>query len=323
MTDTETQKHWSQKKEAVSTSRGLHILMVLSRYVPYFVVKLVVIPVALFYFIFYKDGRIHSREFLTRVRAVSKQKNLSVLTHFTSFALNLVERMQSWSGRFPFKNIEFQDDDIQQLISHLEARQGALLICSHLGNAELLRAMAELDKTGVSRKVPVISIVDFSVSPHFFQMIKDINSESMLHIVSAKDIGLDTVIILQQHIESGGLVVIAGDRTSGTTINSYLTLPFLNEPAAFAMGPFVLAQIMGVPCYSVFGLRRPDLSLFPKYKMYVQRLEIPQKTSRSERMKGVEQIAQQFVLKLESLCLQYPYQWYNFYNFWAKPDLGD
>ena len=323
MTDEKTQKHWSQKKEAVSTSRGLHILMVLSKYVPYFVVKLVVIPVALFYFLFYKDGRIHSKEFLTRVSTVSKQKHLSVLTHFISFALNLVEKMQSWNGRFSFKNIEFKDDDVKQLINHLEAKQGALLICSHLGNAELLRAMAELDKTGVSKKIPDISIVDFSVSPHFFRMINNINSESMLHIISAKDIGPDTVILLQQHIESGGLVVIAGDRTSATTTNSYLTLPFLNEPAAFAMGPFLLALIMGVPCYSVFGLRNPTLSLFPKYKMYVERLEIPQQYSRKERTKVLEQITQQFVLKLEKLCLQYPYQWYNFYSFWAKPDLGD
>ena len=101
------------------------------------------------------------------------------------------------------------------------------------------------------------------------------------------------------------------------------TLPFLNEPAAFAMGPFLLALIMGVPCYSVFGLRNPTLSLFPKYKMYVERLEIPQQYSRKERTKVLEQITQQFVLKLEKLCLQYPYQWYNFYSFWAKPDLGD
>ena len=315
--------HWSQKKEAVSTSGGLHLLMVLSRYVPYVLIKLIVLPVSLFYFIFDRSGRTHSKDFLSRVNNITNKGEVSCLAHFTSFALNLVEKMQSWSGRFSFDNIEFQQDDIHKLIDQLEAGHGALLICSHLGNAELLRALAELDRTGVSRKVSTISIVDFSVSPHFVSMIEELNSQSMVHIISAKDIGPDTVIVLQQHIEAGGLVVIAGDRTSGTTINSYLTLPFLNEPAPFAMGPFLLAMILNSPCYSVFGLRERTISFFPRYKMYVEKIEIPQKVSRKERNKTVSQIAQQFVTRLENLCLQYPYQWYNFFDFWAKPILED
>lgn len=319
----ESEKHWSQKKEAVSSYKGLHFLLVLSKFVPHVVIKLIVMPVSLFYFFFSQPGKTHSKEFLNRVATITGKKETSVLKHFASFALNLVEKMQSWSGKFSFKKICFQQDDVGELVEQLEKKQGAMLICSHLGNAELLRALAELDRTGISHRVPTISIVDFSVSPHFFRMIEEVNPESMHHIISAKDIGPDTAIVLQQHLEDGGLVVIAGDRTSGTTIDSYLTIPFLGEVAPFATGPFFLALILGVPCYAVFGLRDKAISFFPKYNMHVRKLELPQNKSRKERKQAIENLARQFSKELEYHCLKNPYQWYNFYNFWAKPNLGE
>lgn len=313
--------HWSQKPEAISSYRGLSLYLKASKFLPIFILKILVVFVAIYFFCVKKKDRQYSRDFLRRVAGITGRKRTSPFVHLISFALYLVEKVESWSGKFPFNKIRFQQDDLGQLVDQLEKGQGALLICSHLGNAELLRALAELDRTGVSRKIPTISIVDFSVSPHFFRMIGEVNPESMHHIISAKSIGPDTVIILQQHIEDGGLVVIAGDRTSGTTIDSYLLLPFLGEPAPFATGPFVLARILGAPCYAVFGLRHRTISFLPTYNMHVRRLEIPQSTSRRERQQVVEGVAAQFAAELERHCLKQPYQWYNFYNFWAKPTL--
>lgn len=321
MKDDVTQTHWSQKKETASSYTGFKILMGLSKVIPYVIIKIIAIPVSLFYFIFARTSREHSKDFLDRVSKITENKKTSSLMHFISFSLNLVEKMESWSGKFSFNKIQFQQDDVMQLVVALEQGQGALLICSHLGNAELLRALAEMNRTGVSRQIQTISIVDFSISPNFTKMIKEINPSSLHHIISAKDIGPDTVIILQQCIEAGGLVVIAGDRTSATTIDSYFMLPFLNEPAPFATGPFVLARILEAPCYTVFGLRHKTLSFFPTYKMHVKKINLPQQTNRRERQYVTEAIAQQFVAELEYQTLKNPHQWYNFYNFWAKPAL--
>lgn len=321
MDKTEVGKHWSQKKEVVSSYSGLHLLLVLFRLVPAVIIKIMVMPVTLFYFIFNKTGREHSIDFLKRVDMETGNGERSILVHFMSFTLNLVEKMESWSGRFSFDNILFQHDDVDLLVRQLEDGKGAMLICSHLGNTELLRSLAELNRTGVSRKVATISIVDFTISPQFSRMMEELNPDSMNSIISARDIGPDTVIILQQHIESGGLVVIAGDRTSATTADSFFTLPFLGKPAPFASGPFILAMILDAPCYAIFGLREKKLSLFPKYKMYVNKLDIPERTSRKERKAAAQQIALQFSRRLENLAMEYPYQWYNFYNFWAEPTL--
>lgn len=321
MKDGGISQHWSQKREAVASYAGLRLLMLLSRIIPHVVIKVIVMPVSFFYFLFARTGKMHSKDFLNRVSKTTGKKRTSSLIHFISFSLNLVEKMESWSGKFSFDNIQFQQDDVEELVDGLEHGQGAFLICSHLGNAELLRALAEMNRTGVSRQIPTISIVDFSVSPKFSKMIEEINPESLHHIVSAKDIGPDTVIILQQCIEAGGLVVIAGDRTSSTTIDSYFMLPFLGETAPFATGPFVLARILGAPCYTVFGLRHKTTSFFPIYKMHVRKLGIPQSTSRKERQYVTECIARQFIAELEHHVLEHPYQWYNFYDFWVKPAL--
>ena len=321
MKDDNITQHWSQKKEAITSYTSLKFLMTLSKFIPHVIIKIIVMPVTVFYFFYAKTSKVHSQDFLNRVSKITGIKKTSTLIHFASFALNLVEKMESWSGKFSFNKIQFQQDDVVQLVDDLERGQGALLICSHLGNTELLRALAEMNRTGVSRKIPTISIVDFSVSPNFFRMIEEINPESLHHTISAKDIGPDTVIILQQCIEDGGLVVIAGDRTSATTIDSYFMFPFLGEKTPFATGPFILARILGAPCYTVFGLRHKTMAFIPTYKMYVKKLTIPQNTGRKERQVVTEYIAQQFITELECHAIKNPYQWYNFYNFWAKPVL--
>lgn len=313
--------HWSQKQEAVSSYKSLAAYLKASQFLPIFVLKIIILFISIYFFCTSKSDRLFSKDFLARVARITGKPKKNSLIHLMSFALYLVEKMESWSGKISFKKIQFQDDDVHQLVQQLEQGRGATLICSHLGNAELLRALAELDRTGVSRRIPTISIVDFSVSPHFFRMIEEVNPESMHHIISARDIGPDTVIILKQHIEEGGLVVIAGDRTSATTINSFFNLPFLGDLAPFASGPFILSMILEAPCYSVFGLRNRTISLFPKYKMFVNRLDVPQRTSRKERKAVAQQIAHQFSSRLERLAMEYPYQWYNFYNFWAEPTL--
>jgi predicted LPLAT superfamily acyltransferase len=189
-----------------------------------------------------------------------------------------------------------------------------------LGNAELLRGLATFNRTGVSREVPVTSIVDFSVTAYFNRMLRELNPNSVLRVISANDIGPDTVIMLQERLAAGELVVIAGDRTSANTRDKYFLFPFLGEDAPFAYGPFFLASLLDVPTYFVFALRRGDTSLASRYDMHVLRSAVSFECSRRERAGRVEELARSFAEKLEYYCKRHPYQWYNFYDFWAKPE---
>jgi predicted LPLAT superfamily acyltransferase len=301
----------------------------LFKVLPPFFLSLAAYPVGFCYFLFFRKGRDESRRFLRRFAAFRPDRGgLSALKHITAFALTLVEKVLAWGGGIPFKRIHFQNDGVNALIGDLEQGRGAALLCSHLGNAELLRALADFRRTGVSRPVPVTSVIDFDVIPRFSGLLARLNPRSSLKIISANAIDPGSIIALQEETERGGLAVIAGDRTSAHNRDKVFMFPFLGKPAPFPQGPFVLASLLDVPVYAVFALRRGDLSPIPDYDMYVHPLAPPTAGpedgaaevggSRKKKREIAESRARRFAALLEGYCLQHPYQWYNFFDFWTS-----
>ena len=320
--------HWSQHKEQAAGYWHLRFLLFLFRLFPLIILRILAFPVGFFYFLFSKRSRNESTLFLKKAAAFIDNPEtakkcrspMAPVRHIVSFSLALVEKLQSWGGKFPFKNIHFQNDDIGELIEGLENGKGAFLFCSHLGNAELLRALASFNRTGVSRSIAVTSIVDFEVTAHFNRMLKVLNPQSGLDIISTKAINPHTAMLLDDKLAAGELVVIAGDRTSAGALGDEKNnmIPFFGEEAAFSSGAFYLAAMMKAPVYFVFALRRGDLTLKPEYDMHVHKSAISFDCSRKERFMRSIELARCFAGFLESYCKEQPFQWYNFYNFWAK-----
>ena len=116
-------------------------------------------------------------------------------------------------------------------------------------------------------------------------------------------------------IESGEMVVIAGDRVSAHTDRN-IDVPFLGKNAHFPYGVFLLIALLNAPTYFVTGLRRKDFCINPKYDMFVKKNQISFDCTRKEREEKIKQTVEDFVRNLEDLCKLHPYQWYNFYDFW-------
>jgi predicted LPLAT superfamily acyltransferase len=319
------QTHWSKHKEEAAGYGPIKLMLLIFRFFPVMVMRLIAFPVGFFYFICSKRAREESARYLERVGSALQRDGRPFrpcrLVHILSFALALVEKVESWGGKVSFKRVRFQEDDSGDLIDRLERGEGALLISSHLGNMELLRALAGLNRTGVSREIPVTAIVDFSVTAHFNRMLRELNPQSLTHLISANNIGPETVILLQDRLAAGELAAIAGDRTSAHTGQKGFQLPFLLGEAPFPYGPFFLAALLNVPIYSIFGLRRRELSLLPQYTIHIRRSPVSFDCSRQERGGRIEALARWFVSQLEGYCKEHPYQWYNFYDFWAQPAL--
>jgi predicted LPLAT superfamily acyltransferase len=316
-------RHWSEHKEQAVGYWQVRFLLCLFRLLPVHVLRFLAFPVGFFYYVFSKKGRDESRRYLKKAAAVKtkdKRTPRSSLRHILAFSITLVEKVESWGGKFFLDQVHFREDDIRDLKNRLERGEGAFLICSHLGNAELLRALAGFNRTGVSREIPVTSVVEGSVTAYFNRMLRDLNPQSVLRTIDAQDFGPDTAVLLQDRLAEGELVVIAGDRTSINTRNKYFLFPFLGEDAPFAYGPFFLAALLKVPVYFVFALRRKDLSLKSEYDMMVRKSSVSFDCSRKERGDRIRELARSFAASLEEYCKQYPYQWYNFYDFWAKPE---
>ncbi|MDR2768753.1 MAG: hypothetical protein LBB82_10565 [Treponema sp.] len=326
--------HWTEHREAASAYWQPRLLHILFRLLPAPLLRCLAFPVAFVYFLTAHKARIESRRYLDRVAAFRDQNKvsgggkLSVLKHITAFALAIVEKVEAWGGKIDFKRVHFQDDDIGGLLELLEKGGGAVLLCSHLGNTELLRALADYSRTGVSRNIPVISVIDAKVTPFFSRMLGELNPRSLLRVLGVRDLNAGAVQLLGGHLGAGGLAVIAADRTpppdhsapdtgvgaaAGRERHRPFSISFLGGTAQFPLGPFVLASLLDAPVYAVFALRQGDLSVSPEYNMHVRRVVMTGDTPRRGRL---ERAAREFALLLESHCLEHPYQWYNFFDFW-------
>ena len=280
--------HWTEQKEAAAGYWHVKLILILFKVLPIILLRMLAFPVGFFYFLFSKSVRNHSRAYLSRL---SRHAKLSSLVHIISFALALVEKVESWGGKVLSKRIMYQDDDIGDLVEKLEKGEGVLLISSHLGNMEFIRALADMDRTKAQKKISVNAIVDMAVTAHFNRMLKELNPQSTTHLLSAQDMGPDTVIQLQEKLSMGELVVIAGDRTAAGPQSRYIPLPFLGENAPFPYGPFFLAALMNVPIYLVFAMRQKDLSLRSLYSMHIHKCSISFDCSRREREERVKELA--------------------------------
>jgi predicted LPLAT superfamily acyltransferase len=311
--------HWSEVKEQDAGYWHLKLMGFTIRIFPIIVARIVAYIVSFLYFVFSKHARTESRRYLDKITALEKGKKFYSLLHITAFSLALIEKVEAWCGKVMFKRLHFQEDDIKDLTANLENGKGVLLISSHLGNMELIRGLAGYNEPGVSRNAPVTVIVDFAVTGKFNRMLRELNPEVLARVISTNEIGPETVILLQDRIAAGEIVAIAGDRTSANTRNKYLRFPFLGEEAPFAYGAFFLAALLDAPTYFVFVLRQKDVSLSSQYDMHIHKNPVTFDCSRKERESRIEESARIFSEKLEYYCKLHPYQWYNYYDFWAEP----
>ena len=320
----EDTRHWSKQKEEAAGYWQLKFLLVLFRCLPVILLKIIAFPVGFFYFLFSKRGRIESYRFLKKIAPLIENPLLAKkcishfgpLRHIVSFSLSVLEKMQAWSGKFSFSDICFQDDDIKKLLEELEAGKGVVLLFSHLGNAMLLQGLLNTGQTGVSRKISVTAIMDMKVNAHFSRVLKELNPQSDIDLIYPDDIGAQTVIQLEEKISKGELVLIAADRTSLGGKN--FMLPFIGKKAPFSSGIFYLVSLLKAPVYFIFGLRHGDLSIKPKYNMHVHGSPLSFDCRRKERQERSYLLAESFTELLEKYCKKYPFQWYNFFNFWNE-----
>ena len=320
-----TDEHWTQKREEVSSSRPIVFLVWLVSHLPLWFVGLLAFPISFFYFACSKRARNESRAYQNRLLRYTAGKDdrirrPHIYRHIVSFALCIIEKIEGWCGKIGFNKINLHDDDVTLLIEELDRKKGALLIGSHLGNIEMLRSLAEYGRTGVSHYVPVTAILNLNTTQKFNNTIKEINPHVQLNIINADEIDAGTISLLMDRIDEGGLVVIAADRTSLSTVDRSIAENFLGKSARFSYGAFLLAALLKAPTYFVFAFREKTLMLTPRYSMRVHKTDITFDCPRAERETRIKRLCGEYVALLEKYCTMYPLQWYNFFNFWVEDE---
>ena len=313
-------EHWSEIKEVGGSLWHFRFMLWVACHLPLFLVELVTAFICFFFWIGASQVRVRSKIYLDHVCHVSGKRRefLGTYKHVYSFALSMMEKLLGWKGAIGINRFQQQNDDMNLLLDNLNRGEGAFVICSHLGNMEMLRSLTEYDGFLTQRKFEVFPIVDLSGTKKFNALLRELSPDLIDKIIDANSIGVDSAIWMKEKIEAGNLVVIAGDRTSANSRNRTLMTDFLGEQAKFPEGAFSLAGILSAPIYFIFAVRKKDFDIRAPYEFHVIRARTSLRCSRKERPERLKALLREYAETLERLCVKHPYQWYNFYNFWKS-----
>ena len=300
-------RHWAAINEA-SFVAGMRLLFWVCRVFGRWPFRAVLYPVLMWYVATQPRARRVSNDYLRRVGA--RTGLFGVLRHFAAFAETILDKMLLWGGLFDTRRVAVHG--AEPLLQMIRERRGALLVCSHLGNLDLCRAMS-LDTPGL--KITVL--VHTRHAEAFNGMLARLDPRSQLNLMQVTEMTPATAMQLSERIERGEFVVIAGDRVPVSPNPRVALAPFLGQAAAFPGGPYVMASVLGCPLYAMFAARQEASG---EYALHFERLREQVSLPRGGREAALAELAGEYVARLEHHARGAPLEWFNFYDFWQLPD---
>lgn len=228
------------------------------------------------------------------------------LRHFFRFSGAALDKVAAWHGEDLQHLVEL--GELTELDRAVERHQGALVIGAHLGNLEMCRALA----TRAGHRT-INAVVHTAHAAKFARIIERSNPQATFKLLQVEDFGAETAVLLRDRIDAGEWLVIVGDRTPAADNGRVVSASFLGAPASFPQGPFILAHLLQCPVYLLACLRERG-----KYRIVFERFADCLVLPRQGREAALAAAARRYALWLEQQCRRSPFEWFNFYDFWAN-----
>jgi len=282
------------------TPTSLRVIAWIAAHIGRWGARLLLYPITLYFVITARSARRTSYEYLKRLRGESARW-WHVFRHFHCFAATILDRVYLLRGDFERFGITVHGKEIVH--RQIESRKGSILLGSHLGSFELLRALGVLQRS-FSLKVLMDPLHNQNITRFFDALNREIAAT-----VIAPD-RPDTLIRVKESLDAGCFVGMLGDRVSGG--DKTTRCQFLNAPATFPAGPVLLAAMMRCPVILFFGLYRGG----NRYEIYFEHFADQIDLDRVRRAEDIQFWMQRYAERLEHYSRLAPYNWFNFYPFW-------
>jgi predicted LPLAT superfamily acyltransferase len=306
-----TERPWISQKERGATP-GMRIMLFVLNTFGYAVARLFIYPVVGYFYLTGKAARHAAITYLKRVhRHCGKGRPpgfFQGFAHFISFAESTLDKLWFWQSRLDRFNI--RTDNLDVIKPYLRAGQGCLILGAHMGNIDALRVLCR------EQQVTVNAVMYLDNAQRFNALLQRINPDSQLNIINLRDRTIEGVLALRTCIENGEIVAILADRFHPSSRTRVVIHPFLGEDAPFPANPWVVASLLECPTFFVAGIRTGRRA----YDSVVQFVTEKVTLDRNRRDTDIQKYVAKYAVFLEQLCCEYPYQWFNFYDFWSTDD---
>lgn len=301
-------QHWASQRE-----RGSFFWMKLTLQLTGLLGRKGVAPllylVVLYFFVTGGTARRSIHQYYRNLSAWSGRADLApgsrrAFGQFMAFASSLLDKFDVWHGRLRPEQLDVDDPHDVRGQSHVQAGRGQMLVGAHLGNLEVCRALAE-----AGRQVRMNVLVHTGHAENFNRLLRE-SGASHLRLIEVSQLDAATMLQLNQRLDEGEWLAIAGDRVSLNDTRKS-RVDFLGQPAWFPQGPWLLAGLLECRVNLFFCLK-----INGRYRICLEPFADRIHWSRRNRTQVLQDCTRQFADRLAQRCLQAPQQWFNFYPFW-------
>lgn len=270
-------------------------------------------PITLYFFTVRGPERRASRAWLDQVGA-PRRGWLGVLIHINVFATTIVDRVLLLAGRS--NELDVRSEGVERLHEILDRGRGCMLVGSHLGSFEVIRVF---NRQAPERYQRLKVVMDRGQNSMLTQILEEIDPDIIHTVIDARQPGPAIVLEAADEIGQGGMVTMLADRTWTGTAS--VEVNFLGQPARLPAAPLAIADTLEVPVMIVFGLYEGRRG----YRLIFEPLpdDGPRPANRRERRARLEKRVQHYADRLAHYAQRYPYNWFNFYDFWSSDTAAD
>jgi len=295
--------HWASQNE-----RGSVLAMKLISWIAFVfgrkVSRALLYPICLYFILLASRSTQSSRQYLTR--ALGRPPRWSeVFRHYYCFASVLLDRAFMVSGRKI--DLEIGDHNVALVRRYVAEGRGCLLLGAHFGSFDVPR-QAGLERVGAD-----IHMMMYEENARKLNLVfESLGAQESMKVIPIGTV--DSLIRAKECLDRGEWVGILADRAVDT--DRLIRVPFLGGEASFPAGPFLIANALKVP---VIFFACPFLG----GNRYVENFEIfadEVSLDRPNREADLERWVRRYAERVEHHCRLAPYNWFNFYDFWAEPE---
>lgn len=292
---------WTDRPEVGSDSL-LRLMVWLTRILGRPIVRLTLTPIACWFWLFTPSARRDSAAYLKRVlnRPAGPR---DTFRHYRAFAATILDRFYLLRGRREMFELSVIGRDV--LYGHLEKGNGVFMLGAHMGSSEALRIMArkqqqwQVSMAMFEDNAQKIGRVLRAVDPELTNMIVPLGK-------------VDSMLQIQARLDRGDMVGFLADRSFGN--GPVQRVDFLGAPADFPSGVLRMASVLRRPVITMAGLYLGG----NRYELHFVELVDFTDIGRAERQQAVSEALVTYARTLESFCHRAPYNWFNFFDFWAS-----
>lgn len=292
---------WQQHAERGS-ALGMRLLRFAALRLGRGVVRPVLYPLSLYFALTSATTRRVSREYLARVLP-HPPRFRDILRHVFSFASISLDRvfLLTDSHRFTIER-HYGPGAMETARS-----TGTLLFVSHFGSFEVMRVGAVK-----AHGLPLRIVLDMDVGRRFMAALGEINPEIAAGVIDSSTAGVDLALRIREALVEGHVVGLMVDRARGG--ERTVEVDFLGGRAKFPASPWLLAAALKVPVIVVFGVWLGGDRYAAHCDVLAQSIDLPRASRDAELARHVQGYAD----RLAAHVRRAPYNWTNFFDFWAQ-----